>query len=159
MLVVSLLMNNYLLQTDKGFVESFTGTFILAIFIIFILVSVHFRELKKLGVKEFTDENLAVRQEKIITSKFNNEEVLQKLKQEEYFKNFNFGREGEGNLAVIKTFPNTFSSGEVIKVDKIGDDNNLYKYKISSTPKSKLTLLDNGISYANIMKLEAILKL
>ncbi len=153
--ISNFLMDKVLPRYDKSIIDNFVDSLFLAIFLTFIMVSFNFIEARKNGLKNFTDENLSPKQKRVVDSKLNRDDVLTKLKEDTYFKKFKF--ELKGDLIVIKTFSNTFSYGEIIKIAPIDSHDNMHQYIISSEPKNKINLLDGGVNYTNVTKIQALL--
>ncbi len=148
-------MDRFLLRLDKSIFDNFADSLFLALFLIIIMVIMHFRELRKIGFKDFTDENLATKQKRLVDSKLNKDDVLTKLKEDTYFKKFKF--ELQDDFILIKTLSNTFSYGEIIKIKPIDSHDNVHQYIISSVPKNRINLLDGGVNYSNVIKIQDLL--
>lgn len=155
LLIARFLVDRFLLNFDENLVDSFIGSFFSGALFTSILVILHFREFRKNGLKEFTDENLAIKQERVVGSHLNQEDLIVKLKQDSYFKKFKLNLQEEA--ITIKTFSSDMSHGEIVKIIPIGLVDSLYQYRITSAPKNRINLLDGGANYFNVKKLSELL--
>ncbi len=100
-------------------------------------------------------KNLAIKQERVVVSHLNLQDLVVKLKQDTYFKKFKYNLQEEA--ITIKPFSSDMSHGEIVKIIPIGLVDSLYQYRITSTPKNKINLLDGGANYFNVIKLSELL--
>lgn len=133
----------------EKFLFSFIG---FGLFMSLALVSIHIHRLKKLGVQKFTDENLSVRQTKIVTSPLNLSEMKQKLKSDLALEKMKMTEAQNGILLDSKV---TWKSwGEKIGVILQCKDGGNYVYHISSKPRLTRTIIDFGKNLVNVNNIE-----
>ncbi|MBK7232049.1 MAG: hypothetical protein IPH93_07245 [Saprospiraceae bacterium] len=120
-----------------------------------IIVSYHKYRLKKIGIRELTEENLGVSHNKILKSKLNIMELIEELKKDPIFGKMKIS-EKESEI-LIRSNLTWESWGEEIKIilnKHIADE---YEYQVSSRPKFSLTLVDYGKNLENMMRIESVL--
>ncbi|MBK7811128.1 MAG: hypothetical protein IPO62_08895 [Saprospiraceae bacterium] len=120
-----------------------------------ILVSYHKYCLKKIGIRELTEENLGVSHSKILKSKLNIMELIEELKKDYIFGKMKM-KEMESGVLLRSNF-SWKSWGEEIKIiliKQIADEN---EFQVSSRPKFSLTLVDYGKNLENMMRIENLL--
>jgi hypothetical protein len=119
------------------------------------MVSLHLRQLRKAGVKKFTDASLSVKQEKVVQSHLGLDAFLEIIKEN---KSFIISNVEQGNDKVsFKTWDN-LSGSQIIEISQLEAENVLFRYLITSRPKLKTTLLDYGSNYTNIINLKKIME-
>lgn len=126
-----------------GFMSFFLGTF-------------QIQSLKKIGIHEMTDENLAVDQTKIVNTTIKKIDLIEKLKIDPLIGKMKL-KENENGL-FFETGLSMKSWGEEIKIFLLSDNEGTFEYHISSRPKLKTAQVDYGRNHENIIRIENILK-
>lgn len=121
-----------------------------------ILVSFHKYWLKKNGVEPITEDDLGVHQSQIIESKFNERELIERLKNNPILGKMKLA-ELENGIS-LKTGVTMKSWGEEIKIILKSRKEDKFEYLISSRPKLKTTLVDYGKNMENINLIEKVIK-
>lgn len=131
-------------------------TFFFGIGMSLILVTLHKHGLKKLGIQEFTDENLGVRQTKSIKTNLGKTELFNKLKSDPVIRTMKMIETENG--ITLKTGMTWKSFGEEIKIIHKSENNSNFEYQISSNPKLKYTIVDYGKNLQNLNSIENVIK-
>lgn len=119
------------------------------------LVSWHLRELKKMGVKNMSDENLAIRQKKTIKTHFSKDEIVNKLKSTPNLDNRSLKE--STNSIMIKTKMSWKSWGERISISFNEVEDGIQEITISSKPKAIFAFIDYGKNKKNVLQIEELL--
>jgi hypothetical protein len=111
-----ILMTLFGLADDSGSIiwENMTASLFFGISMSLILVSFHWFKLKKYGIENITDDNVGVNQTRIIETKLNKNELIQKLKLDTTIGKMKMTEMENGVL--FKTGMTMKSWGEVIKI-------------------------------------------
>jgi len=125
-------------------------------FMSMILVSFHWYNLKKEGVK-ITDDNVGVNQTRTIETKLDKNELIHKLKLDPTTGKMKMAEIENGVL--LKTGISIKSWGEEIKIILTSNKESIFKYQVSSRPRLKTTIVDYGKSIENINKIESVIKI
>ena len=125
-------------------------------FMSLILVSISISRLKKMGMKDISDEDLAVKQKREIVSTFNIPEIIERLKKDE--KTGKMKLKMLENGIQLSTGVSWESWGEVINIIQIPNGENKYKYQIISKPKLSTTIIDYGKNFENVKRIKKILE-
>ena len=112
--------------------------------------------LKKLGVTEFNESNLKPFQEKEIISTLSRDEIINRFETKKW--NGKIVVSKDRSAVVIKLGYSWRSWGEKITVEMKDIENNQTQIKITSKPKSSLTLIDSGKNLENIKLVEQTLQ-
>lgn len=150
--------NFVFLLTNKGLAIDPFAIFLFLLFGIAIggyAVERHLSSLKKMEISNITDENLSVKQTRIVITNNSPDFVADQIKQNMSF-NLATKRISE-NCIKIKSRNKWWQrqSKTLITIKKLNEN---YEYKIVSSPRSKLTLVDNGENLKIVMKLADIIK-
>ncbi len=126
------------------------------VFMSLILVSISISRLKKMGLKDFSDEDLAMKQKREIVSALNIPEIVERLKKDE--------KTGKMKLQMLENGIQLSSGvsweswGEIINIIQIPIEENKYKYQIISKPKLSTTIIDYGKDFENVNRIKKILE-
>ena len=121
-----------------------------------ILVPLHIAELKRMGIKELTHENLSTNQEIELEVNISKEDLIHKLMNDPTTKEMSLV-ESE-NLIILKTKLSSISFGEKIQIrfNKLRDGMN--HILISSKPKLFFTSFDYGKNKQNVEYLKKMIE-
>ncbi len=112
------------------------------------------RRLKKMGIKEFTDDTLARKQTKIFKTDLNLTQLIDKLKTNEKISGMKMSEIENGIL--LKNGMSFYSWGEEIRIILKSENDSEFEYQVSSTPSFKLTMVDYGKNLGNIKLIENV---
>lgn len=128
---------------------SFFGTWMAVIF-----VTMQLFGLRRLGIKNFTDENLKVRQSMSLQSAIDKQTLISKLRSDPTFGKMHLTeKENEIDLESGTTL---WSWGENISIKSIPSPG-ANEYVIESRPKLKTTLADFGKNMRNVKLVEKLI--
>ncbi len=136
--------------------EFLAAALFFGVFMSLVLVSINIYNLKKMGLKDFSDEDLAVKQKREIVSTLNIPEIIERLKKDE--------KTGKMKLKMLENGIQLTSGvsweswGEVINIIQIPNGENKYKYQIMSKPKLSTSIIDYGKNFENVTRIKKILE-
>lgn len=131
-------------------------TIFFGIFMSISLVTLHINKLKKQGITEFDETNLAVRQKLKISSTISPEILKSSLEADSVLGKMQ--KKESNNGLILQSNVRWASWGDKIQIETKEIDNNEFEYTIKSEPKNNFTLVDYGTNYDNISRLERLLK-
>ena len=111
--------------------------------------------LKKMGVTDFTTENLAVNQSRVIQSNISIKELIDRLKSDEFFGKMKLKE--NRNVIQLRSKASWRSWGEKIRIIIISEESGLIKYDVFSEPVIGITLVDYGKNLENVERLERLM--
>lgn len=120
-----------------------------------ILVSFHIKRLKRIGITDFTLENLKVSLTRVLKSELNLQELIEKLQDNPTVGKMRLQKIENGIL--LKSGISWKSWGEEIKITLTSTHDTEFEYQVSSRPKMKATLLDYGKNLENVNRIESII--
>ncbi|MDD5571999.1 MAG: hypothetical protein PHD97_12690 [Bacteroidales bacterium] len=126
------------------------------IFMSLFLVTSHKNSLIKLGIKEFTDDSLSVKQTKEITAFISKDELIARIKTDPIFSKMKI--QIADNVIYLNSSWTWKSYGEKIQIIITDTNVELKSIFISSKPKHPTALVDNGKNKKNVDRLENIIK-
>lgn len=132
------------------------SAFFFGILMSLILVSIHWYWLNKIGVREMSDENISVHQKRILKTKLNKFELIEKLKADPGIRKMKMTEVEDG--IILRTDMTWKSWGEEMKINIQAIGENDFEYQITSSPKIKTTLVDFGINLENVNRIENTIK-
>lgn len=115
----------------------------------------HVNGLKKLGITDFTAENLSPRQKRIIRSRVGVDELVQKLKADPETKKLETAE--HNNLISFKTSFSKWTWGEKVTIHATKVSDTETEYLIESRPQLKTHMVDSGRNLRNVMRVEKLL--
>lgn len=111
--------------------------------------------LKKIGVKEFTADNLSVRQTRVVLSNLGIQDLFSKLKADPETQKLETAE--NGNLIIFKTSLSMWSWGEKVTIHARKVSDTTTEYVIESRPKMRTHMVDSGRNLRNVMRIEELM--
>ncbi len=130
-------------------------TFFFGITMSITLVYFHRQRLKKNGIGELSEENLKVNQKVRIISNLNEEKLIEKLREDRFFRNMELAQVENGIKLSSGITWNSWGESITIIINSISQ--NQYEYEIISKPKLRSTVLDFGKNLENIDRIQKII--
>lgn len=121
----------------------------------FCLVSIHKKRLNKIGVKEYTDENLSVIQNRFFRSSLSKDDLIEQVKNDPKFGKMKMIETENG--FILKTGVSLKSWGEEIIIVLKSQTNSIFEYQVLSRPKLRTTLIDCGKNLDNVNQFEILM--
>ncbi len=120
-----------------------------------LLVSINKSQLRMNGITKLTDENTGLKYQKKIISDLSQKELLNAIKEKEYFSGANI--KINGNNVIIYLKKGHVSWGELITINSKEVEAGKNEFLIISKPRFLFTLLDGGANYTNVRKIVDLL--
>jgi CRISPR/Cas system-associated endoribonuclease Cas2 len=121
-----------------------------------IMTIIQVNKVKAKGVEKITDENLAVVQEKTFVSEMNQDQVLSILKSHRILGKYKI--ESSDDRIQLRTAQGFRTWGEVISIKMARAGDAKFEYCVTSRPRFKTMIADDGENLQNIKLVGGILK-
>lgn len=118
--------------------------------------TIQISKLKSYGLKNITSENLRINQHTSLQSGLSKKDLINKIKSDPGFQKMILIETEDG--IVLNTSMSVWSFGEIIRVNIQPLTSDLNEFKIVSSPKLKIAIIDNGKNYQNVARLKKLIE-
>ncbi|MEO6132370.1 MAG: hypothetical protein ABIQ02_11015 [Saprospiraceae bacterium] len=120
------------------------------------LGTIQISKLKSYGLKHITSENLRINQHTSLQSGLSKMDLINKIKSDPVFQKMTLDETEDG--IVLNASMSFWSWGEIIRINIQPLTLDLNEFKIVSSPKLKIAIIDNGKNYQNVARLKKLIE-
>ena len=147
---------NFIIGLEIHFVPLLLTALFFGLIMTLIVSPNYFKEIKKLGISEFTDDILSTYQQKEVIADLSKEELLNRLKSDPFTGYMKFNEVDD--VIILKSTFSTNSFGEIIQIKLKAAEGEGTRFLISSKPKLAISYFDNGKNLQNVEYIKKLIE-